>query len=318
MLIQTLPWIPVTLVAIALTLRFPLGGASWPRHVALHLVAAAALSFVANVFVVLGYWATTGQFHGVLQLVRSAATWATVRLHLALAIYGGILVITQLVTYYRRSRERELQLARVEGQLARAQVQALNAQIRPHFLFNTLHTIGQLWRSGRNDQADAVLDALGALFHKVQGATSRTAIPLAEEIEMVREYLAIEQARFGDRLRTTVRVSDEALGCTVPPLILQPIVENAVRHGISAVSSASVIDVSVERDNGRLTIVVFDDGPGPGAVQPTKRAGVGISNTRERLAQLYGAEASLTLGAGPRGGTVATLAIPVVQDRDDG
>src|SRR6185503_12377024 len=169
---------------------------------------------------------------------------------------------TQGVLFYRRTQSRELQLAKMEGQLAQARLQALNAQIRPHFLFNTLHTIVLLWRSGRSDDADAVLDHLGSLFHKVQSSTSRFEVSLSEELEMVREYLAIEQTRFRDRLHTTVCATDRALACRVPPLILQPLVENAIRHGISAVSSARRVDVSADVVSERLRLMVRDDGPG--------------------------------------------------------
>ena len=180
---QILPWIPVTLAVIALAVRFPLSRARWARYAVIHLIAAVLLAFVANVFVVLMYWATNDRFDGLIVLAQQAAIWATVRLHIALLIYASILGITQGVLYYRRTQSRELQLAKVEGQLAQARLQALNAQIRPHFLFNTLHTIGQLWRSGRSDDADAVLDHLGALFHRVSSSTSQVEVPLAEELE---------------------------------------------------------------------------------------------------------------------------------------
>jgi hypothetical protein len=310
-MIQTLPWIPVTLAAIALAVRFPLDRRRWRRHLPLHLAAALLLAFVANVLVVLGYWTAMGQFQGVAALARAGLMWATIRLHIALLIYAAILGITHAVLSLRRARERELHFARVEGQLARAQLQALNAQIRPHFLFNTLHTIGQLWRSNRSDDADAVLDHLGALFHKVQSSTARTEIPLRDELAMVREYLAIESARFPDRLRARVAAGDDTLECGVPPLILQPIVENAVRHGISATSTAGRLDVIAERENGTLRLVVSDDGPGPHAPPQRPGSGVGLKNTRERLAQLYGDRGLLTIREGDGTGTVVIIEVPV-------
>jgi LytS/YehU family sensor histidine kinase len=220
------------------------------------------------------------------------------------------------VLYYRRTRDGELRLARVEGQLARAQVQALNAQLRPHFLFNALHTIGQLWRSGRADEADALLDHLGALFQTVQGSTARTGIRLAEELEMVREYLAIEEARFRDRMRVAVEATRDASQCVVPPLILQPLVENAVRDGVSATSRAGLVTVSATTSDGRVRLTVTDDGPGPNAPATRPGAGTGLSNTRERLAQLYGDAASLTVAARPEGGTVVTVDLPRDVDLD--
>jgi two-component system, LytTR family, sensor kinase len=310
-MVQTLPWIPVTLAVIALTVRVPLARTHWVRPALVHLAAAALLAVAANVLVVLGFWLVSGRFDGLGVLLRQGMLWATLRFHVALVIYAAILAITQAVLYHRRTRERELHVARLEGQLARARLDALNAQIRPHFLFNTLHTIGQLWRSGRSDEADEVLDHLGSLFHKVQRSTAQPEVPLAEELELVREYLAIEEARFRDRLRTSVCAPPELLDCPVPPLILQPIVENAVRHGISTTSSAGRLDVTAERANGTLRLVVRDDGPGPMAPAVRAGSGVGLKNTRERLAQLYGDRGRLTITEGEITGTVVIIEVPV-------
>lgn len=307
---QILPWIPVTLAVIALTVRFPLSRDRWSAHAAIHLVAAPLLAFAANVLVVLMYWASRGKFDGLVVLVQQGAIWATVRFHIALLIYAAILGITQGVLYYRSVQSRELQLAKMETQLAQARLQALNAQIRPHFLFNTLHTIGQLWRSGRSDDADAVLDHLGALFHKVSSTTSRFEVSLAEELDLVRDYLAIEEVRFRDRLRPTVGAQHDALDCLVPPLILQPLVENAVRHGISAVSTAGVLEVTATRDGSRLRLTVRDDGPGMSAGTKSPGSGTGLRNTRERLAQLYGDRGLMSITDAPGGGTIVTVDIP--------
>jgi signal transduction histidine kinase len=317
-LIQTVPWIPVTLLVIWLAGRFPLTRAAWRRHAPIHLLAAAASAYAANLLVVLGFWAMAGRFQGTGRLFRMAGVWATVNSHVALLIYIAVLAAAQAVAYYRSTKERELHLARVEGQLARAHVQALNAQIRPHFLFNTLHTIGQLWRSGKSDDADTVLDHLGALFHKVQQSTARTEIALGEELDIVREYLAIEEVRFRDRLRVTIVAEPETLTCAVPPLILQPLVENAVRHGISAVSSAGVIDVTAELHDGTLRLDVRDDGPGMSNGNSTARpgSGTGLRNTRERLAQLYGGAGTLRIEEVAGGGTLVRVEIPVKTARE--
>ena len=308
---QIVPWVPVTLAVIALAVRFPFSRERWPRYAVVHLVAAILLAIFANMIVVLMYWASNGNFGGFVVLAQQAAIWATVRFHIALVIYASILGITQAILYYRRTQARELQLAKVEGQLAQARLQALNAQIRPHFLFNTLHTIGQLWRSGRSDDADTVLDHLGALFHKVSSSTSRFEVPLADELDLVRDYLAIEGVRFRDRLRPQVSASVDTLDCLVPPLILQPIVENAVRHGISAVSTAGVLEVKATREGSRLRLVVRDDGPGISAVTKSPGTGTGLRNTRERLAQLYGDRGLISIADAPGGGTIVTVDIPI-------
>jgi signal transduction histidine kinase len=317
-LVQSLPWVPVTLIVIALTLRFPISRATWRRHVAIHLIAIPLIAYLANLLVVLGFWTTMGRFNGLGALARQGLFWATIQLHVAALIYGVVYAVTQSAVYYRETRSRELQLARMEGQLARAQLQMLTAQIRPHFLFNTLHTIGQLWRSGRSDDADAMLDHLGALFHKVQHSTSRPEVPLAEELELVRDYLTIEQARFRDRLRTSVSASPDSLGALVPPLILQPLVENAIRHGISAAATAGCVDVRAIVEDSRLRLTVRDDGPGVNAKPLQPGSGTGLRNTRERLAQLYGDAAELHINGGAGGGTVVTLSIPLVRHAPDG
>jgi signal transduction histidine kinase len=314
-LVQSLPWIPVTLAIVYLVVRFPLTRKRFRRSIWVHLAAVPIVAFAANVLVVLGFWFLAGRFDGVGPLVRSAALWAAVRLHVALLVYAAIAALTQALVYFRDARERELTLARVEGQLARARLNALTAQIRPHFLFNTLHTIGQLWRSGRHEEADSVLDHLGALFHKVQDSTSRTEVPLAEELELVREYLAIEEVRFRDRLRASVTASPAALECRVPPLFLQPLVENAVRHGISVASTAGRLEVEASLEDGRLVVEVRDDGPGMAApgdrgLAGSTSAGVGLRNTRERLEQLYGADGRLDIRSAPGGGTTVRVEIP--------
>jgi two-component system LytT family sensor kinase len=308
--VQSLPWIPVTLAVIAITVRFPLARTTWRRRIIIHFVGALLVAYAANVLVVLGFWFLAGRFGGLGALAREAAFWTTLRLHIALLIYAAIAALTHAFLYYRETRDRELRLARVEGQLARARLQALNAQIRPHFLFNTLHTIGQMWRSGNSDDADAVLDHLGNLFHKVQSSTSQAEVALAEELELVREYLAIEQARFRDRMRTVVHATPAALECLVPPLILQPLVENAVRHGIFADSAAGIVEVLASVEDGQLQLTVRDDGPGFNAVPARPGTGTGLRNTRERLAQLYGAAATLRMETGPSGGTLIRLVMP--------
>jgi LytS/YehU family sensor histidine kinase len=172
-----------------------------------------------------------------------------------------------------------------------------------------MHTIGQLWRSGRADSADEMLDRLGSLFHRVQDSTDQQEIPLSDELDMVREYLAIEEARFPDRLRCLIDASPDALDVMVPPLILQPLVENAVRHGVSRASTAGRIDVSANVENGTLTLMVRDDGPGIDT-SALNGKGTGIRNTRERLTELYGADGRLDVRRESAGGSVAIITIP--------
>lgn len=312
--VNNLPWIPATLIAIAMTRRFPLDRRRWARSLPLHLLALPAVSWVANLGVVLGFWAMAGTFDGVGALARQAAFWGTVRIHVAALVYGLAVALTQGWVWLRDSRARELRLARLENQLSRARFQALNAQLRPHFLFNTLHTIGQLWRSGRAESAEAMLDHLGSLFQRVRATTESTGIPLREELSMVEEYLAIEQARFADRLQVSVRAAPSTGSCLVPPLILQPLVENAIRHGVSAVRDAGCVTVDAREEGGVLTVEICDNGPGLDAVTTRPGTGTGVFNTKERLRHAYGSEGSLTLDRRDGGGVCAIVRIPARRD----
>ena len=309
-LVQTVPWIPVTLAVIGMAVRFPLSEGRWRRALLVHGVAVPAVAFLANVGVVAGFWATQGTWQGWRTLAGAAATWAVLRLHVAAFLYAAIAGLTWVWLHRRDLRARELHLARLEGSLATARLQALTAQIRPHFLFNTLHTIGQLWRSGRSDEADAMLDRLGALFQTVQRTTDRTDIALEEELTMVEDYLAIERARFRDRLRTRVEAAPETLEARVPPLILQPLVENAVRHGVSADADAGEVAVEARLEGATLVLEVTDDGPGFGAGSPAAGSGTGLANVRERLREMYGAEGRLVVERPGRRGARVRLELP--------
>ena len=317
-LINSLPWIPVTLAVVALAVRYPVTRRTWKRHLPIHLVALPLVTWAANVLVVLGFWASSGVFQGWGALARSAVYWALLRIHVAALVYAAIAAVTQGLLYYRDLRDRELRVARLEGQLARARLQALNAQMRPHFLFNTLHTIGQLWRTGRSGDADAMLDHLGALFQRVQATSTRPEVPLEEELDMVRGYLAIEETRFADRLRAEVHATPEALRCRVPPLLLQPLVENAVRHGVSASSSAGRVEVRAVTEGGRLVVEVRDDGPGMDAPTPSPGAGTGLPNTRERLSQLYGDGARLDVESAAGEGVTVRIVVPARDGSEGG
>jgi len=317
---QFLPWIPATLVAIALAARRPLTRAEWRRNLWIHLLAIPATAWLTNLLVVAIFWARAGIFQGLWMLGRQAGFWALVRFHVAALFYSATVALTLGVRSWRGLRQREVELARLEAQLATARLQVLNAQIRPHFLFNTLHTIGQLWRSGRSREADAMLDHLGALFQKVIASTSRTQVPLAEELAMVRDYLAIEEARFGQRVRSRLTADEAALACLVPPLLLQPIVENAVKHGLSPAPAGGTVRVEARVEGPRLLIAVRDDGVGGCAEGQSRTAGTGtgLRNVRERLAGLYGNGQRFWTTAGDAGGTDVWLELPVVTEPASG
>jgi two-component system LytT family sensor kinase len=315
-LVDSLPWIPPTLIAIAMATRFPLTASTWIRRLPLHLLAVPVVAWIANVGVVLGYWTLSGSFNGWTVLASQAAFWATIRIHLGLLVYGVSVGLTQGWAYVRDTRARELRFARLETQLTRARLQALNEQIRPHFLFNTLHAIGQMWRSGRGRAAEEMLDRLGSLFQRVRSSTDRPGIALAEELSMVEDYLAIERARFSDRLHVGVSATADARTCVVPPLLLQPLVENAIQHGVSVSAEAGNVSVRATVEGERLVIEVCDDGPGMGVAGSSGGSGTGLANTRERLRHAFGEDHAFEIVSPNGPGTTVRLELPARHDPD--
>jgi LytS/YehU family sensor histidine kinase len=202
-----------------------------------------------------------------------------------------------------------LHASELKAQLVRAQLSALKMQLQPHFLFNTLNAIMVLVRQQRGRQAEDMLARLSDLLRCVLEDVDAQQISLRRELEYLRLYLSIEQVRFQDRLDIEISADDIALDAAVPHMGLQPIVENAVRHGIGRIAAAGTIRISASCANQNLVIRVADDGPGLGAAGLVGVHGIGLANTRARLQQLYGDTASLKVENGERG-AVATMTLP--------
>lgn len=210
--------------------------------------------------------------------------------------------------YLDLSNERR-RLARAEGLAHEARLRALRLQLSPHFLFNALNGISTLVAESRNADANRMLSGLADFLRATVDGAGRDEISVDEEIGHARRYLGIEEIRFGDRLRVAVSVTAAARSGLVPPLILQPIVENAVRHAILPRESGGSIAIDAIRENGWLLLGVDDDGPGIRDAE-TVRDGVGLANTRERLAELYGADAEMSLSRSRRGGLRVSIRMP--------
>ncbi len=198
---------------------------------------------------------------------------------------------------------------RAEATAQTARLQALQSQLEPHFLFNTLNGISSLVAEGRNESATAMIARLSDFLRLTLQTAGTPEIPLADDLVFVRQYLDIQQLRFGDRLRFTFSIAPQALEALVPALLLQPLVENAVRHGILPRASGGVVNVSARTVAGTLLLNVDDDGPGM-QKSPSPSSGVGLSNTATRLAELYGAEAALNIGRSEAGGAGVAIRIP--------
>jgi two-component system LytT family sensor kinase len=213
--------------------------------------------------------------------------------------------------HFRKSQEKERRAGELEAHLAQAKLQALRMQINPHFLFNTLNAISTLVHTSPHT-ADEMITDLGELFRFSLESSNDQEIPLSRELELLRRYLAIEQRRFGQRLEIEQNADPEIHDALVPPLILQPIVENAIRHGIETQAGLGRIAISARRNGNQVKLSVSDNGKKPfdASIKEDKRQGIGLANTRARLQQLYGKEQSFSIFNGDLGGWTVEIKIP--------
>ncbi|MCG3118257.1 MAG: hypothetical protein ALAOOOJD_00420 [bacterium] len=307
---QWFSWIPLSLLILQLGSSFPFERRRWPLRLFIHFLASAVLACLhialhALVIVLTKPfpWRQTYEFPDVF-----AGQFRSL-VNLDFLIYWGVLGVGLAFSYYQKYRAGELQAAELQTQLAQAQLQTLKMQLHPHFLFNTLNAIAALVRKNENKAATDMLAGLSDLLRLALENVGTQEVSLKQEIEFLERYLEIERIRFADRLHLNMRIAPETLAARVPNLILQPLVENAIRHGVAVRATSGVIEIGAERCNGRLRLQVKDDGPG---LLPDKALnnGVGLSNTMARLQRLYGASQSLEFNNAPEGGAVVTIEIP--------
>jgi signal transduction histidine kinase len=211
-----------------------------------------------------------------------------------LPVYVVIVLAWHAATYYRELRDRQLKSSELESLLQRAQLQALRSQLNPHFLFNTLHSIAELVHENPK-LAESLILRLGELLRQVLQSSTMPDVPLAEELDFVRGYVEIEQMRLGERLQVKWDVEPETLEARVPSLILQPLVENAIQHGIAPLAAKGCLTIRSWREQGSLRLQVRDTGPGLSSESRDRGSGIGLSNTRARLERLYGGRQSFEL-----------------------
>jgi len=236
-------------------------------------------------------------------------SWIFITLPFGVAVYLCVVGVEHAVRYFVEARERDAQLARLSEQLSNARFAALQAQVNPHFLFNTLNTIAVFVRDNDRQAAVRIVEQLSEVLRTTLSRHRMNEVPLGEELELVRQYVAIEEARFSDRLRPEFDIDDSLLSAATPSFALQHLVENAIRHGIARRPDAGRLVIAARRDGDMLEISVTDDGVGVDAdiVMPQ---GHGVENTRERLRALYGGSATLDISRRAEGGTIATLRTP--------
>lgn len=273
---------------------------------ALLQLGAAVLYSASWLAAMIGYLRLVAPADVALQVLREAGLW---QFSTGLYVYALLTGFFYLIRTQRQLREREAAAARAESAAAQAQLQALRAQLNPHFLFNALHAVGSLVRSDPA-AAERALERIGDLLRRSLDHTARELVPLGQEWEFVRGYLELEQLRLGDRLRLDCALDPRALSVPVPALVLQPLVENAVRHGIATRPQGGTIRIQASRANGTLTLVVADDGPGA-TPQAAGRVGFGLEAVRAQLEGRYGNAAHMRVETAAGRGFAVTLTIPI-------
>jgi two-component system, LytTR family, sensor kinase len=228
-----------------------------------------------------------------------------------LLVYGILLLIGAAVAVHQRARDLEIRESRLEADLARAQLDALRLEIEPHFLFNTLNSIASLIRTRASDRALSMLLGLSDLLRNTLDGTRRHTSTLAEEAAFVKRYIELQRERFSDRLDVQYAISPESEVCAVPAFLLQPLVENAFRHGVGKRPGACRLELASLVDGNELHLWVRDNGAGlPAGFNVTEQAGTGLRNTRLRLQRLYDGAAELHLESADGGGTIAHIRLP--------
>ena len=316
-------WMVGMYVCAALTPALLWLGSRWPierriTHAGLHLCFSVVFSILASVLEV-----PVLLLLGVFPARTPPPLVTAIGVFLSFGIQGGVLrywAVIALDAVYRsqknsKIREREalelkVQASELAQQLATAQLSSLKMQLQPHFLFNTLGAITVLIQQQKTAQAEAMVEKLGDLLRLTLEDVEAQEIPLWRELEFLRLYLSIEQVRFEDRLKVRIASPPDLSDILVPHMVLQPIVENAVRHGLGQSEEAVTIEVGTTRTEGSLALVVSDDGPGLQSSTPS-RSGIGLRNTRNRLARLYGDSARLVVEPAAGRGVRVTVTLPI-------
>lgn len=288
-------WALLTPGVVWLARRFPVHGPHRGRHLALHIGAAAMVAVAKTI-------ADRAVF-AVLTGFRTYLLLSTIALHFT--IYFAIVAAAHGVEYYRRSRERE----QLEARLAETRLQLLSMQLQPHFLFNTLNTIAELVHEDP-EAADRMIAGLSDLLRKTLDLGAAQEVSLDEELGVLNLYLDIQRIRFGDRLQVVFDIEDDARSARVPALLLQPLVENSIRHGLAARTTAGRIEIRARRRGSRVAIEVEDDGDAVAAGRGPARRGIGLHNVRARLEALHGSEFTLELTPAEGHGTRVRIEIP--------
>jgi two-component system LytT family sensor kinase len=321
---QILPYAPLTPLVFALALRYPVHRSNWVRRSLLHLAAGvvfSALHVIMRAATPYAFW--DPQLHRWMPALWDVQThafrvqWSELQMLFfsnvlddVTGAYLPIVLIAHAISYYKTLREREFRTSQLEIQLTKSRLQALKSQLQPHFLFNTLHSISALMLTDVR-AADRMMTRLSDLLRMTLENSATQVTTLSRELEFANGYLAIEKVRFDDRLKVVLDIAPDTLDAQVPSLLLQPLVENAVKHGISKRSGGGEIRIGATHDDRNLFLRIRDSGPGLGAGGHSGlKDGLGLRATRDRLKTLYGNQQSLDIRELPEGGVEVCVWIP--------
>lgn len=306
-------WAMLSLLILFFSRRFPVERPHRNRNLAIHL----STSFIIALLHLMLYIATSswllekGSFLSISTGSVKSQLLMLISLLPGMIIYGIILVFNLASLYYKQYREAIISSLELKSHLTQSQLQFLKMQIHPHFLFNTLHSISALIVKNENRVAVRMISRLSDLLRLALENEETQLVPLKQELNFLERYLEIEQIRFQDRLTVSMDIDQETIDAQVPNLILQPLVENAIRHGIAPYSWAGKINISARRKDKTLWLQVSDDGPGISEKALNSfNAGIGIRNTKARLERLYGAAYNFDLRNNEQGGATVILRIP--------
>lgn len=313
LLFQGVQWLclgAMTPIVYFLGRRYPLGRGVWRRALPIHV--AGALTFcTGSVSLGLALATALNRYPSLGSLPQDLAIWFLRGMPWSVFMYFTVLGCIHAFFYFTEIRERELQVTQMKAQLAEARLGALRMQLNPHFLFNSLNALLVLVRDEKAEDAARVLELLGDILRQVLSSDQPDEVPLSDELAFIERYLAVEQIRFSDRLDVHWLVDESARPALVPIFVLQPLVENAIKHGVAKQASAGRIAISASAIEGRLRLSVWNDGAGLDAAVPQEAGGIGLSNSRERLRTMYGNDAAIVLRDGSAGGVDAVLTMPL-------
>ncbi|HEX7880370.1 MAG TPA: sensor histidine kinase, partial [Candidatus Eisenbacteria bacterium] len=289
--------------------RAPVGGANAWRALGVQIAGGVTFAIVHSALIAM-YFAIFHLYPAGETLVGAFRRLMVVHFGMDLIVFAGITGAYHAQRYVREVRERDRRAAALEQQLTAARLDALRSQLNPHFLFNTLNVTSAMALAGERDRVVETLGSLGQLLRVSLDPTLPQLVPLEREMALLDAYLDIQRVRFGERLTIDWEVAADARAVPVPSMLLQPLVENALQHGIAERPGPGRVGIHAARREGRLMLRIEDDGPGFNGADQPKGHGVGLGNTRARLAELYGDRASLRTGNRPDGGAFVAIELP--------